>query len=72
EDDERYPSLGGMKEVGALIVVCPRCAAEITIPIQAGIVKDPEQPGKLYVRTTSDVADYWSHSFTHLEAKDDG
>lgn len=69
EPDERYPSLGGMKQVGELVIECPRCEAEITIPIQAGIVKDPKQPGKLYVRTTSDVADYWSHAFTHLDKK---
>lgn len=66
-EDERYPSLGGMQRVGALIIICPRCEAKITIPIEAGIVKDPRQPGKLFVRTTSDVADYWAHAFTHTD-----
>lgn len=53
-------------EVGSLIILCPRCDADIKIPIKAGVVKDD---GKLYVRTTSDVADYWSHAFMHKEGK---
>lgn len=60
---------GKMHHVGSLIIPCPRCGTEITIPITAGIVSKPEDPGKLYVRTDSDVADYWSHSWMHKEGK---
>lgn len=60
---------GKMYHVGSLIIPCPRCGTEITIPITAGVVSKPEDPGKLYVRTDSDVADYWSHAWMHKEGK---
>jgi hypothetical protein len=56
---------GQMHHVGSLIVACPRCGTEITIPITAGVVSKEDNPGKLYIRTDSDVADYWSHAFMH-------
>ena len=56
-----------MYHVGSLIIACPRCGTEITIPISAGIVSKEEDAGKLYVRTDSDVADYWAHAFMHKE-----
>jgi hypothetical protein len=58
---------GEMHHVGSLILACPRCGTEITIPIMAGIVTSEDAPGKFYVRTDSDVADYWSHSWAHKE-----
>jgi len=58
---------GKMYHVGSLVISCPRCEAEITIPISAGIVSKEGDPSKLYVRTDSDVADYWSHSWAHKE-----
>lgn len=58
---------GEMHHVGSLVIKCPRCDAEITIPITAGIVSKEGEPGKIYVRTDSDVADYWAHSFMHRE-----
>jgi len=58
---------GEMHTVGALIIACPRCGTDITIPISAGVVSKADEPGKLYIRTDSDVADYWSHSFWHTE-----
>jgi hypothetical protein len=58
---------GKMHHVGSLIVACPRCGTEVTIPISAGIVSKEDDPGKLYVRTDSDVADYWAHAFMHRE-----
>jgi hypothetical protein len=58
---------GKMYQVGSLLVHCPRCGTEITIPISAGVVAKVDDPGKLYIRTDSDVADYWSHSWMHKE-----
>lgn len=58
---------GVMHNVGGLVIQCPRCGIEITIPISAGVVAKPEEPGKLYIRTDSDVADYWSHAFMHQQ-----
>lgn len=58
---------GTMHHVGSLVVACPRCGTEITIPISAGVVSKPDDPGKLYIRTDSDVADYWSHAFWHKD-----
>lgn len=59
--------VGTMHHVGSLIINCPRCGTEITIPISAGVVSREEEPGKLYIRTDSDVADYWAHAFMHKE-----
>jgi hypothetical protein len=59
--------IGEMHHVGSLIIACPRCGTEITIPIKAGVVSKPEAPGTLYIRTDSDVADYWAHAFMHKE-----
>lgn len=61
--------MGELYHVGSLIIACPRCGTEITIPIKAGIVEKEDDPGKLYVRTDSDVADYWSHAWMHKEGK---
>ncbi len=60
-----------MLVVGGLIVHCPRCGIEITVPVSAGVVTRDEEPGKLFIRTDADVADYWSHAFTHLTPKED-
>jgi hypothetical protein len=58
---------GELHPVGDLIVACPRCGTDITIPITAGVATKESEPGKIYVRTDSDVADYWSHYFWHRE-----
>lgn len=66
---ERQGLKGEMHYVGALIVSCPRCGVELTIPINAGVCERETEPGKVYVRTDADVMDYWSHSFMHREGK---
>lgn len=58
---------GELHHVGSLVIKCPRCEMEITIPIKAGLVEKESDPGKIYVRTDSDVADYWAHAFMHKE-----
>jgi hypothetical protein len=64
---ERQGFKGAMHHVGSLVVNCPRCGTELTIPINAGVVSKDVEPGKIYVRTDADVADYWSHAFAHRE-----
>lgn len=61
---------GDLDPIGSLIVTCPRCGTEITIPILAGIATKTSEPGKIYVRTDSDVADYWSHAFWHKDQEE--
>lgn len=56
-----------MHQVGTLVVACPRCQAELEIPIRAGIVRNADEPGKVYVRTDSNVDAYWLHAFEHME-----
>ncbi len=58
---------GDMHKVGALIVPCSRCDEELTVSIYAGLVRNEDEPGKVYVRTTSDVDAYWMHTFQHQE-----
>lgn len=66
-DDDAMSEYKLMHQVGTLVVECPRCGVELHIPIRAGIVRNEDEPGKVYVRTDSNVDEYWLHAFAHQE-----
>lgn len=52
-----------MFEVGALIIKCAKCAAEIKVPIKAGL--SPKENNRVYIRTSADIVDYSAHALYH-------
>ena len=61
---------GHMYRVGSMSVTCSICEAQVTIPISAGIFPDEKNPAMFRIKTDADVADYWSHHWSHSEAKE--